>query len=355
VHEGLLFGLAVIAGALVAALLAYLPRPEPTRGLRAAAVGLLAVVAIIAIGVGAAHAHTWWKQFTSPAAAELSNSQSRFVQAGSNHRWVWWQEAWHGFRGHPLDGTGAGSFRFTNLRYRATNVDAAAEPHDLPVQFLSETGAVGLALFLAATLTLVALARRRSDAELALALALPAYLLHGLLDIDWDFVAVSAPVFLVAGALAARAGPVRRFSPFVALAGSGVAVAVLASLFAVWLGERWSSDASASLGNPARAVTLAKRSRSIDPLSVQPLLTEALAEQELRHPAKARGLLLEATRVQPHDAETWYSLGEFDLQLGCPRHALPELERFYELNSQDPAVTEKDKALKLVNSGTPRC
>src|SRR5581483_9961353 len=93
VHDGTTFGAAVLAGAVIAVLLSLLPRPEPTRALRTAAAGLVAVVAVIALAVAAAHAHTWWKQFTSSATPEVTNAQSRFVQAGSNHRWVWWKQA----------------------------------------------------------------------------------------------------------------------------------------------------------------------------------------------------------------------------------------------------------------------
>ncbi len=318
---------------------------------------LAAVIAVVALSVAATHAHTWWHDFTNPSAPEISNSQSRFVDAGSNHRWVWWKESWQAFKQHPVTGTGAGSFQFTNLRYRATNLDAATEPHDLPVQFLTETGAVGALLFITAAVTLVFLARRRSDAELALSLALPAYVLHGLLDIDWDFVAVSAPVFLVAGALAVRATQEekRGFSVWKALLGAGAGIVVLLSLFTVWSGNRLANQAAAALDRPARAVTLAKRARSLDPFAVDPIFTQALAEQARGRLGRARGLLVEATRVQPHSAEAWYSLAAFDLGLGCPRHALPEFERFYQLNPQDPGVAQKDAALKLVNSGKPRC
>ena len=224
------------------------------------------------------------------------------------------------------------------------------------MQFLTETGAIGAVLFVGATLTLILFARRRSDAELALSLALPAYVLHGLLDIDWDFAAVTAPVFLIAGALVVRgASKQRTFSIWAALAGAGAGFAVLLSLFTVWLGNRYAGEAAAALDRPARALTLAKRARALDPLAVDPIFTEALAEQRQGHLGLARGLLVKATDVQPQNAETWYSLGIFDLGLGCPRHALPEFERFYELNSQDPGVSVKDTALKLVNSGVPRC
>ncbi|MBV8081209.1 MAG: O-antigen ligase family protein [Actinobacteria bacterium] len=356
VHDGVAFGSAVLVGAIIAVMLALLPRPEPTRAFKFAAGGLAVVVAAIALGVAAAHAHTWWKEFRSPATPELTNAQSRFVQAGSNHRWVWWQEAWHGFVHHPFAGTGAGTFGLTNLRYRTSVVDSATEPHDLPVQFLSETGVVGLVLLAAALLVPIALARRRSDAEVALALALPAYVLHSLLDIDWDFLAVTGPVLLVAGALLGTAAPRRRFSPAAGLVGGGVALAVLASLVAVWLGNRWSGDAASALASPHRALTLAKRARQVDPLLVDPLHTEALAYEELGQLTLARDALLEATAEQPLNPDVWFNLGEFDLRsLPCARHALTEFERFYELDSQDPGVSEKDVALRRVNSGVPRC
>ena len=177
VHDGLIFGAALVAGAVVAALLARLPLPESTRALRVSAFALVAVIAAIALAVGAAHAHTWWNQFTSPAAAEVSNSQSRFVEAGSNHRWEWWQQGWNAFEDHPLAGTGAGSFGFTNLRYRTTSLDSTTEPHNLPVQFLTETGAVGAVLFVrrsADARRVRAAAKRRRARPLARAAGVPA-------------------------------------------------------------------------------------------------------------------------------------------------------------------------------------
>ena len=85
---------------------------------------------------------------------------------------------------------------------------ATSEPHDLPVQFLSEAGIVGFLLFAGSVVLLLRGSLRRRGPDLALALIFPAYLLHGLVDIDWDFVAVSAPALLVAGSLVG--GPPRR-------------------------------------------------------------------------------------------------------------------------------------------------
>jgi O-antigen ligase/polysaccharide polymerase Wzy-like membrane protein len=357
VHDGLLFGAALVVGAAVAAALSRLPPPVETPGVRRAAITCLVIAAAAVCLVAGLHARTWWDEFTAPASVEVSNGPARLAEASSNHRWVWWKQAWHGFEGHELAGTGAGSFQFTNWRYHTSITDQTLEPHDLPVQFLTETGAVGAALFLVAMLALARGRRRPSDPEIALALALPAYLLHGLVDMDWDFAAVSAPVFLAAGALAVLPAERPRASFATGVAGAGLAFAALSSLFAVWLGDRWTGQAYDALGvDNARAITLAKRARSVQPLSVDPLFAQAEAEQLDRRLGPARALLLRAAKLQPHNKRTWYALGEYDFRvLRCPRAALPELDRFTALDRQDPGNAEYTRALARVNSGTPDC
>src|SRR5829696_5595523 len=242
------------------------------------------VVGAVAVGAVAVRAPSLWRDFTSATETQLPNSSARFAAAGSNHRWVWWKQAWNGWEERPVVGTGAGSFALTNLRYRTTFLDQATEPHNVPLQFLSETGLVGLALLLAALGSLIAAAGRRRGHELALSLLLPAFVLHALLDIDWDFLAVAAPAFLAAGALAGRPGGDQdqgRRSRFAALAAGGVALAVVSSLALPWLGERWTRQAedAALAGRPAKAVALAKRARAADPVSIEPLFAQALAEE----------------------------------------------------------------------------
>ena len=113
----------MVAGLGAAALLARIEPPEPTDAVRRAALALVAVVAAAVIVVGAVHARSWWDSFTSPTVAELPNAPNRFTEAGANYRWTWWNQAWRALKAHPANGTGAGSFRFTNLRYRETNRD----------------------------------------------------------------------------------------------------------------------------------------------------------------------------------------------------------------------------------------
>jgi hypothetical protein len=310
---------------------------------------VLLVVALVV--VGALKARSAWHQFTTETA--VSNSGQRFTTAGSNFRWVWWQQAWHGFTAHPGGGTGAGTFTLTNRLYRQSSLDSVSEPHDLPVQFLSEAGIVGGLLVVLAFGALLAPLRRRPGYELALGLVLPLYFLHALVDVDWDFVAVTGPALLVAGALVGRPA-VRRVSPFAVLATAGAALALFVCLLLPWLGHRWSIQALGEV-NTARAIKLADRARSVDPLLVEPISTQA-DDLQVSDPSRALELYALATRKQPANPNVWLAKGLFELRYGCPRLAYPDLQIFTNLDDHaDPRVgaNDKDRALRYVNSGKP--
>jgi len=361
VRDGAVFALVLLAGAAVAAVVARVPLPERTPALRRAALIAAVVVGAVAVSAVAVRAPSFWRDFTSATETQLPNTSARFAAAGSNHRWVWWKQAWEGWEERPLVGTGAGSFALTNLRYRTTFLDQATEPHNVPLQFLSETGLVGLGLLLAALDSLIAAGWRRQGHELALSLLLPAFVLHALLEIDWDFLAVAAPAFLAAGALAGRPGAVtRRLSRFAAIAAAGAALAAVSSLALPWLGDRWTRQAedAALGGRPAKAVALAKRARAVDPVSIEPLFAQALAEETRGNLGRAAALFGRATEVQPRNPQPWGWLGRLELDAGCARAALTHLERYVALDPQarpEAGAADKDRALALVNSGKPRC
>ena len=340
-RDGILFGVVLAAGAAGAALMERLPRPRVTRArLRGLGVlGLIAVAAAVVVVV-----------VKGTGSTSVSNSGSHLTSTSSNFRFVWWEQAWHGFTHHVLAGTGAGSFRLTNLLYRDSYLDVTTEPHDLPLQFLSEAGVIGLALLVAAAALLIFRARGRRGHELALSLVLPAYLLHSLVDIDWDFAAVSVPAFLVAGALVGRP-VIARLSPYVALAVAGAGLLAFGSLLLPWLGTRWSNDALATFD-----VKLADRARSVDPLLVDPLWTIAFAYDD--RPALATAYYQEAVDKQPHNPRTYLLAGLYALDHGCPRRAYAYLEKFTELDNKarpDQGADAYRRALALVNTGKPTC
>ncbi len=342
-RDGLIFGVLLIAGALAAALLRRLPLPRvPGRALVAIAVAVVAVLAVVAIVKGG-------------GSGAVGNGGSRLTDTSSNFRFTWWRQAVDGWEHAKLLGTGAGTFHVTNLRFRASYLDYTTEPHNLPLQFLTEAGIVGLALFLLAVFALLRRGHGRRKHELALALLLPAFLVHSLVDIDWDFVAVAAPVFLAAGALAGGLS-VRRVSPFGSLVAAGAALLAFVVLLLPWLGERWS--AQATVAPPAKAVTLAKRARSVDPLLVDPLWALAFAAELRGNLPTAYAYYEAATRKQPKNADTWLLAGQFAFAHGCMRAAYDNLEKFTELDNKARPSRGGDAynaALKIVNAGKAKC
>jgi tetratricopeptide (TPR) repeat protein len=287
----------------------------------------------------------------------VGSGPQRLGSASSNFRFVWWRQAVRGWEHHRLAGTGAGSFNVTNLRYRDTYLDFTTEPHNLPLQFLTEVGVVGLLLFLLAVAALLRHGWHRPRGhQLALALLLPAYLVHGLVDVDWDFAAVSVPAFLVAGALAGGA-PRRSVSLFAVLAAAGVALLAWGVLLLPWLGERWQSE-SLGASPPARAIKLADRALAVDPFLVEPYWAKALAADDRNQPQLAFAYYVQAVHRQPANAETWAAAGEYAFGIGCYQTAYTYLERYTELNQKAAPSAGGDDyntALKRVNAGKGRC
>ncbi len=227
VEDGAWFGLIVFLGALAAFGVAWwaAPRRVSERTGRLVVRGALVVLVAFAL-FGAVVAVRGGEDV-------VQQGPSRQLSTGSNNRTKWWGEAWDAFAGQPIIGVGAGSFEYVHRRLRKNKIDVT-EPHDLPLQFAAETGLVGLALFAGAMgAALVGLWRRRDDAAaLALGLALPTYLFHGLLDYDWDFLAVTAPVLFATGVLLADGRPERRVTAQPLWAVVAVLAATIAALLA---------------------------------------------------------------------------------------------------------------------------
>ena len=328
-HDGLLFGLGLLVGAgVVAVTLRYLvTRAVHPRVVRAIAIVLasLAVAALAASVVRSGGPADWvgdrWHEFSNPVSSQLANTPGRVVSTSSSNRWRWWQEAWNAFTDAPAQGTGAGTFGLTD-RIERNSPLAVVEPHSTPLQFLSELGLIGFLLYGA---LLVALARRTF---LPVALAVAVCVLHSFVDIDWDYLAVQGPLFLVVGALIAGPPAARRgWVP--ALAAAACGLAAVYSLASPWLSvQRYNAalDSVTSL-NLVGARDEAKAAHSFNPLAVEPLwLLGALTEQ--------RRYYLQARDLEPKNPDSWYQLGSYELHVSKrPRAAYRDLNHAYTLDN----------------------
>jgi O-antigen ligase len=343
-HDGRLFALAVLAGAAAVALAAgALARLEARRPLpagarrrfeRVAAAGAaLAVVA--AVAVGAAFAHRIWSEFANPATSQISSGSGHALSLNSSNRWRWWEEEWQAFTGHPLAGTGAGTFQLTDLRLRQSSLVTTTEPHNTPLQFLGELGLVGFLLYagaaVAAAFGIVAAWRRAEGDERAAVAALgivaAAFLVHTVVDVDWDYVAGTGPLLLATGLLlgrrpAPRAAPARR--PLVAAAAVLVALGAVYSLTTPWLAQR------------ALAAGRYKQAHSYDPLSTDALSGWATVQWADGHLARALKLYRDEVALEPQNGDTWYDLGFFYSQNGEWKRAYGALSQAWRYNPQGP-------------------
>ena len=364
VADGAWFGLLLLAGASLVALVALELRRRPlspeARRTAGRALAGLAVATILAVAVVAVvNTGRIADEFRG---GEVTNEPGRLGSLSSNNRLDWWAEAWDIFRADPLAGAGAGSFEVARKRYRET-ASPVTQPHSVPLQFLAGTGLVGLALFaalMAAAAAAAVGARRRleggeRDAAAVLSVALALWLGHALVDYDWDFVAVTGPVLFAAGVLAAAGRPLRASGGLPAAAAAvALALAAAASVATPWLAERSVRNVGAALdrGDLAAAADSAERARSLDPLALAPLFARARVEEVRRDDEAALATYREAVRLQPENPETWYQLGLYEFDRGDRCAAYVHLNEAYTLDPagrQWRAGGELDQAREWVN------
>jgi tetratricopeptide (TPR) repeat protein len=330
VSDGAVFAvLAVVGAVVVAALVLAVPiarlarerRRQVLRGLAIAGVVLVAVAAagfVARVGDPVAWAGD---QFSR---GECVNDPSRLTELCANNRLAWWGEAVDVWRGHRLAGAGARTFELARLRFRE-NAGDVAEPHSLPLQLLSDTGLVGLALGLlaigGAALGVVRAGGRLDGEERTAAVALAALPLawtaHALVDYDLDFLAVTGPALLATAAMLGAGRPSGRIpGGWVTVAASGLtALAVAAVLVTPRLAAR-DVDRSYELsdeGQLEHAADAADRARDLDPLGIDPLLAAATVATQRGNIALATALYEKAVELQPENPRAWFELGLFRL------------------------------------------
>ena len=322
--------------------------------------GLAAIVVALAAAGSALGVRGGWAQDS-----QVTQGSGRLGTTNTNNRWTWWQESWAVFSEQPAEGAGAGAFSVARTPVRQNALDVV-EPHNFPLQQLAETGVVGFLLWLGLVGGAVAgarLALRRAGpgrrVVLALALVPGCFLLHSLVDISWDFVAVAAPALVALGALlglgATPAGtqprPRPRSGRLAALAGLALALAAVASLAVPWAAARKVDASYTALdrGQVAHAARLARDAHGLDPFSLAPFRAWAGA-------ALAAGDVEAAVRVyrlaiarRPASGPLRYELGAIYADAGRWREAYAALNDAYTLDPWGPAGV-KDGLLDLARA-----
>lgn len=358
---GLGLGWRLVAGAAIGALVAGgLVRAgarsplDPARARRAAVVAVAAVVALGVVATAASpQGRDWvgdrWSEVRGDNGDAVANDPGRIVSASSNQRVAWWGQAWSGFADSPLIGQGAGGFRLVHLRERESSEDRllTTETHDLALRTLSGTGLVGMGLLLALLGALAVAARhaltRHRTPDLALPLAvLAAFLVQALVDWSWAIPALTVPALAAGGVVLAAAAPgpapgTRAPGGLAVALVAGATVVAVASALLPWWSVRLDDAADRALaeGRPQLALDRAEAAAVRNPLAIAPLRTKAAALRAINEPGRAMAVQLEMTRVQPDNPATWRALAR---AYGADPRAEAAWRRVLELSPYDAAA-----------------
>jgi hypothetical protein len=224
------------------------------------------------------------------------------------------------------------------------------QPHNVPLQFLAETGLVGTALWIGAMVFLLLAAAhrvsllapgRQRDLAAAILGAGLAWTLHSLYDWDWDIPGATLPALVLLGVVAARPGrdrghghglasafeiptAVRARPVYLSAVALMLCAFAMSSLLPSWshgkaidaLGLAGTKNATpAQLEKAAAEADLAAR---LNPLSVDPLFAAETISERRNRPAEARRYLLDAVDRQPQNRIAWFRLALLAADMRSP-------------------------------------
>jgi len=383
VSSGHSFGLvlALAFGALVASGFAAVwiaerrPLSEPER--RRVGTALLALVALLPVGgvVGLAESSRGltgevshvWSELTSTTTRGVGDQPERLV-ALANSRPQYWREGLTVGDHALLAGVGAGGFATAQSRYTDDTI-MAANAHSYAVETFADLGLIGLALNLGLLVAWLGAAARALGGWRAppgeapggvvaeeragmwsLFAIVVAFGVSSAIDWTWFYPGVALPALICAGWLAGR-GPLsapvgmrprggRRASPLISVAITGAVLLSVLLAWAIWQPLRAAdaeAAAAAALGRGQLGVAIADAGAAAGewPVSAEPVLELAAIYEGAGDLRATRSELLEATRREGGDPQTWFQLGSFELAHGRPRAAAAALGRAHRLDLTD--------------------
>jgi hypothetical protein len=348
------------AWAAICALLDALGRTGPSvrttlrRGealLAGAGVVLALVVATAAVGDVADKVEEQYDDFVHLRGDDRRDT--RFLSGGGN-RYDYWRVAWLEFKDAPIRGQGAGNYDRLYFAERRTSEDIR-QPHSLPLQALAELGVGGaLALLAFVGAILAGLWRNarqaKESAEVRVVVvgaggAFVAWLAHT--SVDWlhNLPGVTGIALCAAAALVAPWSPgpsSRRITSVRIVAVVAVCVAATAAAFSVGrlaIADQYRIDAGDQLrSDPVEALRLANQSLAFNDQSLLALYVKGAAYARLGRYRAARGALIEATRLEPHDHVPWALLGDLAVRRGDFTAARRFYRRASELNPRSESI-----------------
>jgi O-antigen ligase/polysaccharide polymerase Wzy-like membrane protein len=313
-----------------------------------AGVVVVGVVGLVRVGNPVSFASEKVQEFRNLNTAATGTTR---LSATGGQRYDIWRIAVDEFKAEPLRGVGLGSYRFGYYRQRATDRNLS-DSHGLPFKLLSETGLIGLGLFVVFLIGVAAAGRRawgravREPRREASALAAAGIAVLAQASVDWTWIipgvmALSFVCLALATAIVTADGSsaqipradrplLRRWLP----AAAGVLAVVL--VLSVYASDLFVRRARQQQGrSPAAQLSDARTAGRLDPWSATPLYLQAGALEDLRRPAEAQHKLEDALQLEPQNFVTIGLLGDFKARQGNKRAAALLYRRALALNPRD--------------------
>ena len=360
IDQGHEVALVVIGAAVVAALLRVaaapldawlhglkLPRPRPVVVAAGAAAALVLVVAALAAAGTPDYVSRQYDGFVQGRGIKDDRDlRARLTNPANNGRLDHWEVAMDAYRDHRVRGTGAGTYQLLWARDRPTAF-TVVDGHSLYLELLGELGLVGLALLVAAVLTLLfgltrrVLRHRPHRALYAAVLAVTvAWALHAGVDWDWEMPATTLWVLCLA-ALGVGAGRGKR--PLSIDVPRTARVAIALALLALAVPSVLTMKSQAELNRSREAFERNDCRTSIDaslasisalPMRAEPWELLGYCDLRLGRDVLGRRALREAVVRDPRSWEVYYGLALVQAASGAdPRRAA---RRARELNPLEP-------------------
>jgi hypothetical protein len=291
-------------------------------------------------------------QFTS-LDKNYAPGDSRLL-SGSGNRYDYWRVAVDVFKRHPLDGVGAGNYPRSWFQLRQTQ-ENVRQPHSLWFQAAAETGVVGLLLLLVALGAAAvgvgrAAWRAQSERQRLLAVAGLGAFAWWLLQTSVDWLHLLPGLTCVALVSAVVVLPRREPADSDAATASSRPLAITAAVvivvcFAVagvgrtTLATFVLEDARNALPqDPQKAIDRSRAALGLRPGDVDALVVEAAAAARAGDYRAARGALLDATALEPHNFLPYVLLGDLATRRGDTDTARSAYARAATLNPLDSTI-----------------
>lgn len=333
---------------------ARMERDSPQTGDRLKIVSSVTVIAVCALGLGAATVMAASRsdqirdQLDSFTNLEATDGGSRLTSGGGN-RYDYWRVALKQLEDDPLTGIGAGNYKQTYYLERKTSEDVQ-QAHSIELQTLGELGVVGgvaLLAIIGAVLSGFWLTARgssrstRSDPALAVAAGGTFFVWFFHTSVDWMHLlpGLTGIAICAAAVLLPTLRPVPgRYSlavvATVAVLVVAVSFPVLKQLRSLQLQEQAVEKLDS---DPVAALKDAQASIGLEP-SQRSYYMESAAFARLGLFGPARDSLLDATRNDRRDFVAWGLLGDLATRRGLGADARQYYRRALQLNPRDPGL-----------------